>query len=56
MEAVAAAAALALENERRLVALRKAQARIQALVDAFPDLIFRMSRDGEYLEYKGNPR
>ena len=55
VEAVAAAAALALENERRLVALRKAQARIQALVDAFPDLIFRMSRDGEYLEYKGNP-
>jgi PAS domain S-box-containing protein len=55
VEAVAAAAALALENERRLVALRKAQARIQALVDAFPDLIFRMSRDGEYLEYKGKP-
>jgi PAS domain S-box-containing protein len=53
VEAVAAAAALALENERRLVALRKAQARIQALVDAFPDLIFRMSRDGEYLDYKG---
>jgi PAS domain S-box-containing protein len=55
VEAVAAAAALALENERRLVALRKAQARIQALLDAFPDLIFRMSRDGEYLEYKGKP-
>jgi PAS domain S-box-containing protein len=55
VDAVAAAAALALENERRLVALRKAQARIQALLDAFPDLIFRMSRDGEYLEYKGKP-
>ena len=55
VEAAAAAAALALENERRLVALAKTQARIQALVDAFPDLIFRMSRDGVYLEYKGKP-
>jgi PAS domain S-box-containing protein len=55
VEAVAAAAALALENERRLAALAKAQARIQALLDAFPDLIFRMDRDGEYLEYKGRP-
>ncbi|MGH3012870.1 MAG: PAS domain-containing protein, partial [Gaiellaceae bacterium] len=55
VEAAAAAAALALENERRLVALRKAQTSIQALLDAFPDLIFRMSRDGEYLEYKGKP-
>ena len=55
VEAVAAAAALALENERRLAALAKAQARIQALVDAFPDLIFRLDRDGTYLEYKGSP-
>jgi PAS domain S-box-containing protein len=53
LEASAAAAALALENERRLVALTNAQARIQALLDAFPDLIFRMDRDGVYLEYKG---
>jgi PAS domain S-box-containing protein len=53
VEAAAAAAALALENERRLVALANAQARIEALVDAFPDLIFRMNREGEYLEYKG---
>ena len=53
VEAAAAAAALALENERRLVALANAQARIQALLDAFPDLIFRMDRDGVYLEYKG---
>ena len=55
VEAVAAAAALALENERRLVALANAQARIQALLDAFPDLIFRMDRDGVYLEFKGKP-
>jgi PAS domain S-box-containing protein len=53
VEAAAAAAALALESERRLVALTNTQARIHALLDAFPDLIFRMSRDGVYLEYKG---
>jgi len=53
IEAVAAAAALALENERRLAALAKAQARNRALLDAVPDLMFRMSRDGVYLEYKG---
>ena len=55
VQAAAAAAALALENESRLAALAKAQTRIQALVDAFPDLIFRMSRDGRYLEFKGRP-
>jgi PAS domain S-box-containing protein len=55
VEAVAAAAAMALENEQRLAALADAQARIQALVDAFPDLIFRMDRDGKYLEFKGRP-
>ena len=33
--------------------LANAQARIEALLDAFPDLIFRMDRDGVYLEYKG---
>jgi PAS domain S-box-containing protein len=55
VEAAAAAAALALENERRLVALVNTQARIQALIDAFPDLIFRMDREGAYLEYKGKP-
>ena len=53
VETVAAAAALALENERRLAALAKTQARIQALVDAFPDLIFRFDREGVYLEYSG---
>jgi PAS domain S-box-containing protein len=55
VEAAAAAAAMALENEQRLAALAKTQIRIQALVDAFPDLIFRMDRDGTYLEYKGRP-
>ncbi len=53
VEAAATAAALSLENERRHAALAKAQARSEALLDAVPDLMFRMARDGTYLEYKG---
>ena len=53
VEAAAAAAAFALESERRLAALAKAQARNRALLDAVPDLMFRMDRDGTYLEVKG---
>lgn len=53
VESAAVAAALALESERRLAALAKAQARNRALLDALPDLMFRMTRDGVYLEYKG---
>ena len=32
-------------------ALHESQARAQALLDANPDLIFRISREGEYLDY-----
>jgi PAS domain S-box-containing protein len=53
VESAAAAAAFALESERRLAALAKAEARNRALLDAVPDLIFRMDRDGTYLEVKG---
>jgi PAS domain S-box-containing protein len=53
VESAAATAALALESERRHAALAKAQARNRALLDAVPDLMFRMTRDGVYLEYKG---
>jgi PAS domain S-box-containing protein len=53
LESVAAAAALALENEQRLAALAEAEMRNRALLDALPDLMFRMSREGVYLEYKG---
>ncbi|MGH3015053.1 MAG: PAS domain-containing sensor histidine kinase, partial [Gaiellaceae bacterium] len=53
VESAAAAAAFALESERRLAALAKAQARNRALLDAVPDLMFRMDRDGTYLEVKG---
>jgi PAS domain S-box-containing protein len=53
VESAAAAAAFALESERRLAALADAQARNRALLDAVPDLMFRMDRDGTYLEVKG---
>ena len=53
VESAAATAALALESERRHAALAKAQARNRALLDALPDLMFRMTRDGVYLEFKG---
>jgi PAS domain S-box-containing protein len=56
VDAVAAAAALALENEQRVRALAESEARQRALLSALPDLMFRMSRDGVYLEYRGNER
>ena len=54
LEAVAAAVGLALVNERRLAALAQAEAKNRALLDAMPDLMFRMSRDGVYLDVKGD--
>ena len=56
VEAAAAAAGLALENEQRLAALAESEARHRALLDAMPDLMFRISKDGTYLEVKGNER
>ena len=50
LEAVSAAAGLSLENERRLTALMRSEARLRALVEALPDLMFRLSRDGRYLD------
>ncbi|KYC43587.1 PAS domain S-box protein, partial [Scytonema hofmannii PCC 7110] len=33
--------------------LRESEARYKAILDAIPDLMFRLSRDGEYLDFKG---
>lgn len=33
---------------------KQVQARYQAILDAIPDFMFRISRDGEYLDLKGN--
>ncbi|HYY31988.1 MAG TPA: PAS domain-containing protein [Gaiellaceae bacterium] len=54
VNAVSAAGALALARERSLQALRESESRYRALLDAIPDLMFRMSRDGTYLDWKGN--
>ena len=50
---VAAAASLALAREGSLQALRSSERRYRALLNAIPDLMFRMSRDGVYLDFKG---
>jgi PAS domain S-box-containing protein len=51
---VAAAASLSLQNERRLQALATEQRRTRALLDAIPDLMFRIRADGTYLGYKAD--
>jgi PAS domain S-box-containing protein len=52
--AVAAAAGLFLARERSVQALRAGESRYRALLEAIPDLMFRMSRDGTYLDLKGD--
>jgi PAS domain S-box-containing protein len=47
---VTAIARVALEKDRGLQALRRAEARTRALLDAIPDLMFRISREGVYLD------
>jgi PAS domain S-box-containing protein len=52
LEQVCAIARVALEKDRGLQALRRVEARTRALLDAIPDLMFRISRDGVYLDAK----
>jgi PAS domain S-box-containing protein len=56
LEAVGAAAGLSLENERRLAELKRSQARLRALVDALPDLMFRLRSDGTYLAVQAHDK
>jgi PAS domain S-box-containing protein len=51
---VSAAAGLALENERRLQELAANDRRTRALLEAMPDLMFRITRDGTYLDFKAD--
>jgi PAS domain S-box-containing protein len=53
---VSAAASLALARERTVQALMAGERRYRALLDAIPDLMFRMDRNGTYLDVKGDPR
>jgi signal transduction histidine kinase len=52
LDAVSAAAGFALANERALETVRRVEARNGALLDAIPDLMFRLSRDGTYLDVR----
>jgi PAS domain S-box-containing protein len=54
LDAVNAAAGFALANERALATVRRVEARNRALLDAVPDMIFRVSRDGTYLDVKAD--
>src|SRR5829696_8313645 len=55
VEAVSAAASLALARERTVEALRQSENRYRALLDAAPDLMFRFGREGTYLDFNGHP-
>ena len=57
LHAVANVLAVAIERHESQEAVRASEARHRALVEALPDLIFRMHRDGTYLYVKsGRPR
>ncbi len=50
LEAVGAAAGFALANERALDAVRRMEIRNRVLMDAIPDMMLRLGRDGTYLD------
>jgi PAS domain S-box-containing protein len=52
LQEVVAAARLGLEKDRGLRALRRVERRQRALLDAIPDIMFRIARDGTYLDYR----
>jgi PAS domain S-box-containing protein len=54
LDEVVSTARLAIQKDRGLQALRRSEARSRALLDALPDLMFRLARDGTYLEVKGD--
>jgi len=52
LDAVNAAAGFALANERALHAAELAEKRHRALIEAIPDVMMRVSRDGTYLDVR----
>ncbi|HEU5279460.1 MAG TPA: histidine kinase [Gaiellaceae bacterium] len=57
LEGVANAARIALERDKLLVEVRARAQRYRAVLQAMPDLMFRISRDGRYISYNApNPR
>jgi PAS domain S-box-containing protein len=55
LDEVVSTARLAIQKDRGLLALRRSEARGRALLDAMPDLVFRIARDGTYLDVQGDP-
>jgi PAS domain S-box-containing protein len=53
IDEVLSAARIAMMRDRGRRQLRLSEARSRALLDAIPDLMFRMARDGTYLEAEG---
>ena len=51
LESIAGAARIALERDKLLVEVRARAERYRALLQAMPDLMFRVSREGRYLSY-----
>jgi PAS domain S-box-containing protein len=51
LDAIAGAARIALERDKLLVEVRARAERYRALLQAMPDLMFRISRDGRYISY-----
>jgi PAS domain S-box-containing protein len=51
LEAITNAARIALERDKLLVEVRARAERYRAVLQAMPDLMFRISRDGRYLSY-----
>ena len=54
LDAVSAAAGFALANERALERVQRVEARTRALLDAIPDIMFRLSREGTYLDVRAH--
>src|SRR5205823_3418604 len=54
LDAVSAAAGFALANERALERVRRVEKRNRALLDAIPDVMFRVGRDGTYLDVRAD--
>ena len=51
LDTITSAARIALERDKLLVEVKARAARYRALLQAIPDLMFRISRDGRYLSY-----
>src|SRR5207245_8034325 len=51
LDTITNAARIALERDKLLVEVKARAARYRALLQAIPDLMFRISRDGRYLSY-----